>query len=183
MKNINMFADFSSCLFFQQWGWTVVMLGGSSAQSTHGERAASGSARIGRKGRKELKQISRQRSSRQQMNGAERVCRPCRFLQQLKAASASPKMMLKLVHLLGVLVCGSQGRDACVSAWNPRAWWLCGQVECICHRDLQQAERAAGERAEDERDRGRAEVRERGGLFKWTLFCSWGTSSGARTLS
>ncbi|XP_067358543.1 neural cell adhesion molecule 2-like isoform X1 [Channa argus] len=42
------------------------------------------------------------------MNGPESVCRPCRFLQQLKAASGSPKMMLKLVHLFGVLVCGSQ---------------------------------------------------------------------------
>ncbi|XP_059184043.1 neural cell adhesion molecule 2-like isoform X2 [Centropristis striata] len=91
-----------------------MLVGGSSAQSKRGERAASGSARIGRRGRegRSCEQISRQRSPRRWMNGAERVCRPCRFLQQLKAASGSPKhcpkMMLKLVHLLGVLVCGSQ---------------------------------------------------------------------------
>lgn len=109
--------------------------GGSTAQSGCGERAPSGSARIERKGRKELRQISRQRSSRRRMNGAERVCRTCRVFpaaeSSVRQREACPKMMLKLVHLLGVLVCGSQGRDARVSAWKPRAWWLCGQVECI----------------------------------------------------
>ncbi|XP_060888504.1 neural cell adhesion molecule 2-like isoform X2 [Labrus mixtus] len=46
------------------------------------------------------------------MNGAERVCRPCRFFTAEKSSvrqrETCPKMMLKLVHLLGVLVCGSQ---------------------------------------------------------------------------
>ncbi|KAJ4923171.1 hypothetical protein JOQ06_022149 [Pogonophryne albipinna] len=43
------------------------------------------------------------------MIGAESVCRPGRFLQQLKADFLQPKtMMFQLVHLLGVLVCGSQ---------------------------------------------------------------------------
>ncbi|XP_035533322.1 neural cell adhesion molecule 2-like isoform X1 [Morone saxatilis] len=88
------------------------MLGGSSAQSQRGERAASGSARIGRKGRKELRQISRQRSPRRWMNGAERVCRPWSFItaaeSSVRRRETCPKMMLKLVHLLGVLVCGSQ---------------------------------------------------------------------------
>ncbi|XP_068575580.1 neural cell adhesion molecule 2-like isoform X3 [Cebidichthys violaceus] len=42
------------------------------------------------------------------MNGAERVCLPRRFLQPLKARNPNPKMMLKLVHLLGVLVCSGQ---------------------------------------------------------------------------
>ncbi|XP_056287066.1 neural cell adhesion molecule 2-like [Pseudoliparis swirei] len=42
------------------------------------------------------------------MNGAERVCRPCRSLPPLNAASGSPNMMLTLLLLLGVLVCGGQ---------------------------------------------------------------------------
>ncbi|XP_036947430.1 neural cell adhesion molecule 2-like isoform X1 [Acanthopagrus latus] len=46
------------------------------------------------------------------MNGAERVCRPCRFFtaaeSSVRRPETCPKMMLKLVHLLGVLVCGSQ---------------------------------------------------------------------------
>nr|XP_046238462.1 neural cell adhesion molecule 2-like isoform X3 [Scatophagus argus] len=46
------------------------------------------------------------------MNGSERVCRPCPFLQQLESSvrqpETCPKMMLKLVLLLGVLVCGSK---------------------------------------------------------------------------
>ncbi|XP_047432571.1 neural cell adhesion molecule 2-like isoform X2 [Mugil cephalus] len=46
------------------------------------------------------------------MNGAERVCRPCRFFaaaeSSVRRRETCPKMMLQLVHLLGVLVCGSQ---------------------------------------------------------------------------
>ncbi|XP_044200444.1 neural cell adhesion molecule 2-like isoform X2 [Thunnus albacares] len=46
------------------------------------------------------------------MNGAERVCHPCRFFtaaeSSVRQRETCPKMMLKLVHLLGVLVCGSQ---------------------------------------------------------------------------
>ncbi len=112
------------------------MLGGSSAQSRRGERAASGSARIGRKGRKELRQISRQRSPRRWMNGAERVCVALvDFIQQLKTACGSPKPAREWCSNSSISSgCSSAAvkvRDVRVSAWNPRAWWLCGQVECI----------------------------------------------------
>ncbi|XP_070711852.1 LOW QUALITY PROTEIN: neural cell adhesion molecule 2-like [Pempheris klunzingeri] len=47
------------------------------------------------------------------MNGADRVCRPCRLFftaaeSSVRQPATCPTMMLKLVHLLGVLVCGSQ---------------------------------------------------------------------------
>ncbi|XP_030602921.1 neural cell adhesion molecule 2 [Archocentrus centrarchus] len=46
------------------------------------------------------------------MNGAERVCRPCRFFtaaqSSVRQPETCPKMIFKLIHLLGVLVCGSQ---------------------------------------------------------------------------
>ncbi|XP_034720328.1 neural cell adhesion molecule 2-like isoform X2 [Etheostoma cragini] len=46
------------------------------------------------------------------MNRAERVCRPCRFFtaaeSRVRRPETCPNMMLQLVHLLGLLVCGSQ---------------------------------------------------------------------------
>ncbi|TNN56445.1 hypothetical protein EYF80_033315 [Liparis tanakae] len=89
-----------------------------TAQRKRCGRASSGSARIEREG-KERRQISRQRSSRRRMNGAERVCRPCRSLPPLTAASGSPNMMLTLLLLLGVLVCRGQGRDALGTPLHP----------------------------------------------------------------
>ena len=125
------------------------------------------------------------------MNGAERVCRPCRFYtaaeSSVRRPETCPKMMLKLVHLLGVLVCGSQGRDcAGERADSLSLWWLCGQVECMfvflsffLSFLLPSWSAAGGERGELRgrvAQRGRGRERERAGLFNWTLFCSWSTS-------
>lgn len=76
-----------------------------------------------------------------------------------------PKMMLKLVHFLGVLVCGSQGRDVCVECVEPTSFGdfvdkLSVFAIVICSRQRELLERAEGER---DRVRGGVRKREREG--------------------
>lgn len=100
------------------------------------ERRASGSARIGRKGRKEA-EADQSPAEPKTADERSRACvSPLSFFtaaeSSVRRPETCPKMMLKLVHLLGVLVCGSQGRDCSGErADSLLLWRLCGQVECM----------------------------------------------------
>ena len=108
------------------------------------------------------------------MNGAERVCRPCRFLQQLKAASGGPKPARKWCSNSSISSgCSSAAAKVGIARASALTASCFGDFVdklsvCLsfflfwCHRDLQRAER--GESWGGEWHRGGEGERERGGL-------------------
>lgn len=120
------------------------------------ERAWSGSARPERHRRKKPRQSSRQRRTVTADERSPALVSPLTsfLFRSRKTTSDSPnpasRMMLKLACLLGVLVCGSQGRRACACAREPAAlttlWTSC---VCFWRDDAQQPERAERQRGLD----------------------------------
>lgn len=146
---------FHSCVSITLFGgWFKSTIWVHSADQS--ERAWSGSARPGRHRRQEPRQSSSQRRSVTAEEPSPALVSPLTsfLFRSRKTTSDRPnptgKMMLKLACLLGVLVCGSQGRRACAFAREAPAlatlWTSCVR---FWRDDAQQSERAKRERGLD----------------------------------